>query len=321
MLPSSRLLALVACALATASPASAQAPLFQMRPATVAARSVAPGPTELAIDDGSSESTISTPNYDQFVWMNVLTPPAGLCPYRVERVRVLWPEFFIQVGQVADVYLYTDSDGDHLPATGATFHTSLKSVPVQFNDGVTFSEYVLPTPLEVTGCDDLIVALVNRGMTGDDEAPATLDEGAPQGRSWVGLYGSPPPDPPTFPAPIFGRVGDLAPTNGNFIIRAVVLPVTISTEPGPTRTFELGSIVPNPARDAVSVGFTLAQPEHVRLTLYDVLGREVAVATAHDYGVGEHQATFDVTHLPSGPYVLRLLVGGVVETGRLTVQH
>ncbi len=252
--------------------------------------------------------------------MNVLTPPPSLCPYRVESVRVLWPNGEdVVVGDTADVYLYTDTDGDHSPATGAVFRTALENVTAQFVDGVTFSEYELPEDLEVEGCPDLVVALVNTGMTGD-AYPAALDTTAPQGRSWAGLYDGPVPRPPPLPAPIFGQIGELAPGDGNFTIRAVAAPLSTATEGGASEArFVLGPAFPNPARDVATVRFYLDEPGHVRLVLYDTLGRAVATIVDGTRGIGEHKATIETTRLEPGLYVWRLDADGQRASGKVTV--
>ncbi|HLT47758.1 MAG TPA: T9SS type A sorting domain-containing protein, partial [Rubricoccaceae bacterium] len=59
----------------------------------------------------------------------------------------------------------------------------------------------------------------------------------------------------------------------------------------------------------------------VRLAVYDVLGREVAVLVDARQEAGAHRATFDASGLAAGTYVYRLVVGSEVQTGRLTLAH
>ncbi|NBC17090.1 MAG: T9SS type A sorting domain-containing protein [Bacteroidetes bacterium] len=51
---------------------------------------------------------------------------------------------------------------------------------------------------------------------------------------------------------------------------------------------------------------SLAQGGPVRLVVYDVLGREVAVLVDEVQPAGAHDVAFDGTSLPSGAYVYRL---------------
>ncbi len=57
----------------------------------------------------------------------------------------------------------------------------------------------------------------------------------------------------------------------------------------------------------------------MRLAVYDLLGREVARLVDGTMEAGRHKAMFDAAGLASGVYVWRLVVGGEVQTGRLTL--
>lgn len=76
---------------------------------------------------------------------------------------------------------------------------------------------------------------------------------------------------------------------------------------------------PNPARDRALVGFTLPSAERVRLTVFDALGREVAVLVDRGLAAGAHEAEVDTAALPPGVYVARLRAGVHVVTRRITV--
>ncbi|HLT46034.1 MAG TPA: T9SS type A sorting domain-containing protein [Rubricoccaceae bacterium] len=76
---------------------------------------------------------------------------------------------------------------------------------------------------------------------------------------------------------------------------------------------------PNPAAERATVRFTLEAPAAVRLTVYDLLGREVAVLVDGAVEAGTHEAAFDGSRLPSGVYLVRLDAGGTVQTQRLTL--
>ncbi len=76
---------------------------------------------------------------------------------------------------------------------------------------------------------------------------------------------------------------------------------------------------PNPFVRLTRIAFSLNAPAEVRLAVYDVLGREVAVLTDGLAAAGHHEATFDAAGFPSGTYLWRLEAGHTVETGRLTL--
>jgi hypothetical protein len=63
---------------------------------------------------------------------------------------------------------------------------------------------------------------------------------------------------------------------------------------------------PNPFSDVTSFTFKLGEATHVRLAIYDAMGREVAVVTDADYDRGVHSAVLRAGALPSGLYFSRL---------------
>jgi len=72
---------------------------------------------------------------------------------------------------------------------------------------------------------------------------------------------------------------------------------------------------PNPFNPLTVLTFTLPQPSHVKLTIYDLLGREVAVVVNGQRPAGRHEAQWDGRDrlgrfLPSGVYVVHLVTGG-----------
>ncbi len=84
------------------------------------------------------------------------------------------------------------------------------------------------------------------------------------------------------------------------------------------RTAEFGAY-PNPLRTETTIQYELTASAEVRLAVYDVLGRTVAVLTEGTMDAGRHAATFDARGLATGTYIYRLQVGDTVQTGRLTV--
>jgi hypothetical protein len=99
-----------------------------------------------------------------------------------------------------------------------------------------------------------------------------------------------------------------------------VFEVTVgtATEGGPEEE-ALGAVVPNPFADQATVSFGLPRPSRVRLAVYDVLGRELAVLVEGERAAGQHEAVLDGSRLPSGTYLVRLEAGGAVATRRVTL--
>ncbi|MDX1420247.1 MAG: PQQ-dependent sugar dehydrogenase, partial [Rubricoccaceae bacterium] len=75
---------------------------------------------------------------------------------------------------------------------------------------------------------------------------------------------------------------------------------------------------PNPFRGTATITFAVPAAADVRLAVYDVLGREVAVLADGRVEAGTHAVPFDAGDLPAGTYVWRLVVGADVQTGRMT---
>jgi len=73
---------------------------------------------------------------------------------------------------------------------------------------------------------------------------------------------------------------------------------------------------PNPFNPATEIGFALPESAHVRLVVYDVLGRQVRLLLDGTMEAGTHQVVFDASDLPSGTYLYRLETpqGSVVRT-------
>jgi ELWxxDGT repeat protein len=95
--------------------------------------------------------------------------------------------------------------------------------------------------------------------------------------------------------------------------------------------FALYQNYPNPFNPSTNIGYTIASSkeqvagsmkqvgmERVRLAVYDLLGREVAVLVDGYQTPGEHHVMFDARSLASGVYFYRLVSGGSVQTRKMT---
>lgn len=74
---------------------------------------------------------------------------------------------------------------------------------------------------------------------------------------------------------------------------------------------------PNPFNPSTVIRYELSVSGNVRLAVYDILGREVAVLAEGTNAAGSHQIRFDAANLASGVYVYRLEAGGRVFTKTL----
>jgi hypothetical protein len=82
--------------------------------------------------------------------------------------------------------------------------------------------------------------------------------------------------------------------------------VGVSDAPRPPSPLMLAPGAPNPLRTGTVLRFSLAHDAHIRLAIFDVLGREVAVLADGPQPAGDHALRWDARHVPSGVYVCRL---------------
>ena len=76
---------------------------------------------------------------------------------------------------------------------------------------------------------------------------------------------------------------------------------------------------PNPTTGRSVVRYDLAVAGPVRLTVHDLLGREVAVVAEGHRVAGAHRASLEASALAPGLYLLRLDAPDGAHTTRLTL--
>jgi len=81
--------------------------------------------------------------------------------------------------------------------------------------------------------------------------------------------------------------------------------------------FSLSQNYPNPFNPNTKIKFDLPKNVNVKLTLYDMLGREVETIVNEQLNAGSYEVTFDGTKYTSGVYYYRLNAGEFVETKKM----
>ncbi len=76
---------------------------------------------------------------------------------------------------------------------------------------------------------------------------------------------------------------------------------------------------PNPFNPGTTILFELPVPTDARLSVYDMLGREVSVLVNGRTEAGVHRVPFDARGLSNGLYFYRLQAGDIVRSGRLVL--
>ena len=97
---------------------------------------------------------------------------------------------------------------------------------------------------------------------------------------------------------------------------------TLTTAPTRERIEESVSLnrfnsFPNPFKENSTITFHLKQAGKTVVTVYDVLGKEIAVLVNGYLSAGNHRVTFRPGNLPAGVYTLKLIHDGKVITRKL----
>jgi len=76
---------------------------------------------------------------------------------------------------------------------------------------------------------------------------------------------------------------------------------------------------PNPVQSTTTIGYALPEKTNVSLTIYNVLGQEVATLVDGSRPPGAHEVTFDASSLSSGVYFYRLEAGDRTRSRKLSI--
>lgn len=116
----------------------------------------------------------------------------------------------------------------------------------------------------------------------------------------------------------YARVHNLALDAGGHLLAAAdwpglyrsAQPVVLAADAPPARSgTALEAPFPNPSPGEVSIPVHLDRPGHVRVRVYDVLGREVALLHEGPLPAGSHLVRWDPGDAPSGLYLVRMEAG------------
>jgi uncharacterized repeat protein (TIGR01451 family) len=83
--------------------------------------------------------------------------------------------------------------------------------------------------------------------------------------------------------------------------------------------FRLQNNYPNPFNPTTTIAFDLPESVKVRLAVFDLLGRQVALLVDGVTAAGSHEVTFQAGSLPSGMYLYRLQTDARVLTQTMTL--
>ncbi len=119
--------------------------------------------------------------------------------------------------------------------------------------------------------------------------------------------------------------GEIVVTSNDTANARVLVPVTVTIvtgvdeHPGVPVHFALHQNYPNPFNPATQIRFDVPTTGAVKLTVYDLLGREVQTLINEQREAGYHTVLFDASNVSSGVYFYRLTGPGFVATKRMVV--
>jgi endo-1,4-beta-xylanase len=99
-------------------------------------------------------------------------------------------------------------------------------------------------------------------------------------------------------------------------INALVVTSVTENSAAP-RVFVLGQNYPNPFNPSTTIHYDIPKNVHVRISVYDVLGREVAMLVNQNQNAGRYSVVFEAGNLPSGAYFYRLQAGDFSSVKKL----
>jgi len=85
------------------------------------------------------------------------------------------------------------------------------------------------------------------------------------------------------------------------------------------KEFSLSNAFPNPFNPSTLISYTVPLISHVRITVYDINGKEIANLANSIHEPGFYEATFNAVSLPSGTYFCIMKAGTFAVTKKLVV--
>jgi len=76
---------------------------------------------------------------------------------------------------------------------------------------------------------------------------------------------------------------------------------------------------PNPFNASTTIHYAISKDANIRLSIYNLLGQEVATIVDEQLVAGDHSVIWDASNYSSGIYFYRLTAGGKVITKRMTL--
>ena len=90
--------------------------------------------------------------------------------------------------------------------------------------------------------------------------------------------------------------------------------MSVRWESSEIHNFALTNLYPNPFNPVTTIDYSVDRAGQLRLSVFNVLGQEVAVLKNGYVGEGAYQSVWDASMLSSGVYYVNMIMHGQVET-------
>jgi hypothetical protein len=105
--------------------------------------------------------------------------------------------------------------------------------------------------------------------------------------------------------------------NVDYLQVIAFVPTSVAERQNLPEGYFLSQNYPNPFNPATSINFSVGKPSQVKLTVYNVLGQNVATLVNSRLNAGTHVVQFDAKKLTSGVYFYRLEAGDYILQKRM----
>lgn len=85
------------------------------------------------------------------------------------------------------------------------------------------------------------------------------------------------------------------------------------------KNFSLEQNYPNPFNPKTIISFNLPKKAYIRLTIYNLIGKEIDIIVNKEYSAGHHEIIFNSSNLASGLYLYKLEADDFVRVKKLSV--
>jgi len=232
--------------------------------------------------------------------------------------------------------VYTNVTGSLAGIPGTRIGNTIQ-IPLSNVDYCTTSSFdMLPAGVTVNAGTDYHIVLSLKGTTGSDVVDLISDDGSANADNRSSRYSG-----GTW---LNSGAGGSGLGGANIRVRPVVVSSSVPLAVGPEpeeipATFGLSQNYPNPFNPTTTIGFRAAgrgstSIDHspltivnrlgsslVKLSVYDLLGREVGVLVNEVKAPGEYSIKWDATGFASGVYFYRLTAGSYVESRKMILMR